>query len=453
MIILIVVAIAVREHWSRLDNGEPDWDRLLRKWFLQGFVIPCAAWGFVNFGLIESFPSLVPRLANAQAANKVWWNLWVQAVIEGSAFIGLVWGSITYVWLMFRTGQAAGDDPEFRRKMWKIGIPMFLMAMILVNRSWASLPIGLLTIFMPLVHLGLTQQEKADPYVSYSRAIGQINFGKYEDAEVEVIRQLEKKENDFQGWMMLAELYATKYKRLDDAAQVIVDLCHDASVKPVEISVACNKLADWQLTIGQNPSAARAALDLLIRSLPGSHFAEMARVRLRQVPRTHEDYVETKKPRPIRLPSLREHFEEPTSQEQKISDRREATLEANRLTARLQDDPNDFDTRERLAILLAEHLGHVKLGMEQLRLMIRMPDFPLESRAKWLGHIGNWELRLNKNEAAFIAILNEIIRDFPATSQAYSARRQLQLLEYKKIDEATPPPVPEERVRIKLSET
>src|SRR6185436_8222665 len=103
MIILVAVAIAVREHWNRLDNGEPEWVPLLRKWFLQGFVIPSALWALVNFGLSESFPALVPRLAWAQANNKVWWNLWVQAVIEGSAFIAIVWGSITYVWLMVRT--------------------------------------------------------------------------------------------------------------------------------------------------------------------------------------------------------------------------------------------------------------------------------------------------------------------------------------------------------------
>jgi hypothetical protein len=453
MIILVAVAIAVREHWNRLDNNEPGWIPLLRKWFLQGFVIPSTAWSLINLGLSNRFPALIPKLAYAQANDQVWWNLWVQAVIEGAAFIAIVWASITYIWLMFRTIQATGNTREFRRSLFLIGIPMFLLAFIIVNRSsWALLPIGILTVFMPLVHVGLGQAEKPLPHVSYSRAIGQINFGKYEDAEVEVIHQLEKKENDFQGWMMLAELYASKYKRLDDAARVVVDLCNDPSIQPVEISVACHKLADWQLQIGENPAGARAALDLLIRSIPGTHFAEMAQIRLRQIPRTREDYVELKKPRPIRLPSLREHFDESAAGEKPVANKQEATSEANRLSARLQDDPNDFETRERLAILLAENLGHVKLAMEQLRLIIKIPDNPPEFRARWLGHIANWERRLNKNEQAFKSVLNEIIRDFPATSQAYSARRQLQLLEYDAIEKAEIPPATKEPIRLKVPE-
>jgi hypothetical protein len=188
----------------------------------------------------------------------------------------------------------------------------------------------------------------------------------------------------------------------------------------------------------------------LIKSLPGSHFAEMARVRLRQIPRTREDYIDKIKPRPIRLPSLREHFDENQTEEQRVADKREATLEANRLTARLQDDQNDFETRERLAILLAEQLGHLKLAIEQLRLIIKMPENPPESRARWLAHIANWERRINKNEAGFKAILNEIIRDYPTTSQAYSARRQLQLLEYEAVENVKVPPSQQAPIRIRV---
>jgi hypothetical protein len=184
MIILVAVAIAVREHWNRLDNNEPHWDSLLRKWFIQGFAVPAAAWAFVNLGLIETFPALVPRLANAQAHHKTWWNLWVQAVIEGSAFIAIVWGSITYTWLLFRTIRTVGRNPEYRKKLYTIGIPLFLLAFFIINRgNWTLLPLGLLIVFMPLVHVGFADAVvKHEPYVTYSRAIGQINFGKYEEA-------------------------------------------------------------------------------------------------------------------------------------------------------------------------------------------------------------------------------------------------------------------------------
>jgi hypothetical protein len=453
IILLGAVCIAVREHWSRLGNDERVWNLLFWKWVAQGAAFPFLVWALINLGVSSRFPALDPDLAIAQAHHVVWWNLWIGACIRGAAFTILVWGAITYCWLMLIIARRAGQNREFRATLAIVGIPMFLLALIIVNRSaWMMLPIGLLTLLIPLVHCTLHQAVLPDPVPLYSRAIGQINFGKYQDAELEVINQLEKKENDFQGWMMLAELYATKYRRLDDAAQVVVDLCNDPSVQPVEISIACNKLADWQLELGTNPGAARAALDLLIQRAPGSHFARMAEVRLKQIPRSREDLLDQKQRRSIRLPSLREHFEEPATADQKTMSRKQATFEANRLTARLQDNPNDHDTRERLAVLLAESLGHVKLAIEQLRLIIKMPDNPPESRAKWLSHIANWERRINKNEAAFAAALNEIVRDFPKTSQAYSARRQLQLMENEALEKTRPPTAPSPPIRLKVPE-
>jgi hypothetical protein len=274
--------------------------------------------------------------------------------------------------------------------------------------------------------------------------MGKINFGKYEDAEVEVINQLEKKANDFHGWMLLAELYATKYHRLDDAAQVVIDLCRDPTISEVEASLACNKLADWQLEICMNPPAARAALDLLIQRAPGSHVAQMAELRLKTMPRTREDFLDQKKPKSIRLPALREHSA--MHAEQPAISKHEASLEANRLSDRLRYDPNDFDARERLAILLAENLGQANAGIEQLRLMINMPQTSGERAAKWLAQIASWERHLNKNEQRFRAILNEIIRLYPSATHAVAARRQLQLIadeEYQKtiVPQAPPPAI------------
>lgn len=450
MLILIAASIAIRDHWNRLAEENRSWQLLFWRWLQQGFMIPVAAWGLINFGLSERFPALVPTIAHAQAHDQVWWNLWIQAVIEGTVFIGLGWAAITYTWLMVIIVRRVPNTPEFRTTVLTVGIPMLCLALIIVNRShWTMLPVGLITVFLPLVHCTMHQAEKPPPVPSYSRAIGQMNFGKYEDAEMEVINQLEKKENDFQGWLMLAELYATKYRRFDDAAQVVVDLCNDPSIQPVEISVACNKLADWQLELAQNPAAARAALDLLMQRAPGTHFARMAQQRLQQLPRTREDLIDQKKPRAIRLPSLREHFEESQAADQ-AANKREATLEANRLTARLQDNPNDHEVRERLALLLAERLGHIKLGAEQLRLIIKQDDVPAECRAKCLSHLANWERRFNKNETGFKNILNEILRDFPNTTQAYSARRQLQLMENEALEKANPAPVPVTPIRIKV---
>jgi len=451
--ILIAVACAVREHWSRLRNDDPEWNALFKKWFLQGAVVPAAAWTLVNLGVFRRFPPLVPKLAIAQNAHDPWLALWIDSTVYGAGFVVICWGAVTYLWMIFTIAREAGESPEFRWALKMIGVPLFLMALLIAYYgSWTIFPCAILLVLLPLVHRVLNVVDTPAPAPTYGAAQGKINFGKYEDAELEVINQLEKNDNDFHGWMLLAELYATKYHRLDDAAQVVVDLCRDPAITEVEASVACNKLADWQLDIGLNPPAARAALDLLIQRAPDSHVAQMAQMRLKQMPRTREDLLDKKKPKSIRLPALREGFSDPTEETAAIS-KHEASLEANRLSDRLRHDPNDFEARERLAILLAEHLDQVSVGIEQLRLMINMPEAFGERAAKWLAQIATWERRLNKNETKFRALLNEIIRAYPNTTQAVAARRQLRVLEdqeYQKTISAPPPP---SKIRIQLPET
>ena len=451
--ILIAIACCVREHWNRLGDDDPQWDALLRKWFIQGVAVPFGVWGIINLGISNHFPAMVPKLAIAQAAHNTWWHYWVGAMINGGAFIVICWGAITYLWMIFAIARKAGNSPELRMAVVTVGIPMFLLALIIsFQPSWSILPSAVLVVLMPLVHRALYVVEAPPPTPMYGAAQGKINFGKYEDAEIEVINQLEKKDNDFNGWMLLAELYATKYRRLDDAAKVVVDICRDPTVSEVQASVACNKLADWQLEIGSNPQAARAALNLLIQRAPGSHVAHMAEMRLKQMPRTRDDLLDRRKPKSIRLPALRDEFSASGGDGAAMA-KYEASKEANRLSDRLRDNPNDFEARERLAILLAEHLGQVNLGIEQLRLMINMPEMMGEPAAKYLAQVATWERHLNKNEQKFRALLNEIIQVYPNTTHAISARRQLQLIEQAQLQTTVqpegPPPPP---IRLRVPE-
>src|SRR5688572_11879411 len=123
-LILVLAAIPVREYWSRLGNNEPAWEAFFWKWLAQGVGVPLAIWCVLNFGLLESLPALPPRLAWAQANGQVWWNLWVQAAIEGGVFIGLAWAAITYAWLMILISQRVENTPELRATLLIVGIPM-----------------------------------------------------------------------------------------------------------------------------------------------------------------------------------------------------------------------------------------------------------------------------------------------------------------------------------------
>ena len=64
--ILIAIACCVQEHWNRLGDDDPQWDALLRKWFIQGVAVPFGMWAIINLGVSNHFPALVPNLAIAR---------------------------------------------------------------------------------------------------------------------------------------------------------------------------------------------------------------------------------------------------------------------------------------------------------------------------------------------------------------------------------------------------
>lgn len=452
MFLAVVTLLAgswlVREHWSRLHADDPAQDRYFWKWLGLGAGGPLSFWGAANLGIFQT--ALVPSIAQAQFAEQRWSHLWVGAMLAGAFVIALNWLAFTYVWMMARIARKAEWPDDMK------GALMVTAAVVLPigiwfcwRGGWGSLAPGLMIVFGPMVMMTLPFAEKSKPLPLYAKAVAKMKFGKYKDAELEVIKQLERKEDDFDGWMMLAELYAVQQRQLEDASKVVVDLCNDPAIEPVQISIACNKLADWHLQIAQNPVGARAALDLLIQRLPGTHFAHMAAVRRNQIPRTREEFVEGKKAGPLRLPALRETTGEP---KQAAGSPTEAMKEADKLVARLTEDPNHIGNREKLAIVFAERLGKVDMASEQLRLLTELPDTTEEQRAKWLAQIASWERSIRKDEKRFVALLEEILRDYPKTTQALAARRQLDLMEMERLEKLTPKPEASPRPKIRVTQ-
>ena len=110
----------------------------------------------------------------------------------------------------------------------------------------------------------------------YARAIAKMKFGKYTEAEWEIIRQLETCENDFDGWMMLAGLYAEQFDDLPEAERTILELCDQPQINNSQIAVALHRLADWHLKLKDDPESARRVLNKICARMPGSHLAHMA---------------------------------------------------------------------------------------------------------------------------------------------------------------------------------
>lgn len=405
-------------------------------WFFKGLVLPFGLWMLMNIGLSFELQPFMPAIQKAQNAGDPWFFIFLRVVTTGLFLITTYWAAITIGWAAFRASR--GIEGEARDNFRALCLTCFVgaalpNALLLWFGGWFTLGVALLFIALPIAGYGQDYLRPAKQRPMYSRAIARMKFGKYSEAEWEIIRQLERAENDFDGWLMLADLQANHFKDIAEAEQIILDICNQPKVTPSQISVALHKLADWQLAIANNPEAADHALQAISSLLPGTHLARMAKLRRAQLPRNAEELQEQRQPRPIRVPvvpSLLTRHDPPPPEE--IAPPPNVATSAldlvNQLSETLTQNPDSISDREKLARLLAEPLGKADLAIEQIELLLAMGNQPDVKRVEWLTLIAGWQLQLQQDETAASATLTKIVQEFPNTPQAFTAQRRLSLM-------------------------
>ena len=395
-------------------------------WFAKGFVLPALLWLLMNVGLSFQLQAFMPSIQNAQNAGTMWFGTFLGVMGVGFLLIASYWAPVTIGWLLVRESRTLQGEArsDFRSLCLTClaGTALPVLWLVWVG-GWFTVGFGALLIGLPIAGYGKTIVRRPKQRPMYSRAIARMKFGKYSDAELEIIRQLEHAENDFEGWLMLAELYATQFKDISEAEQIILEVCDQPKATPSQISVALHKLADWQIAVANDPEAADRTLQVVKARLPNTHLARMAELRRGQLPRTRHDLQEQRQPRPIPLPALNDSSDVVTSS----TTPEQATAQMNKLIEQLTGNPNNVVARERLARLLAEPLGKVDTAIEQLELLVQMEDQIDAKRAEWLGLVATWQLKLKQDEPASVETLERIVRDFPHTPQALAAHRRILL--------------------------
>lgn len=344
---------------------------------------------------------------------------------------GSFWAAATILWLavviLIRSPSQHRADLQ-ARCVWHGVLFLPLAAGTGYWLGWMGIGFAALVFLIPFTHDVLTLLEEASQPANYARAIGQMRFGRYDDAEMAVIGELERHEDDFEGWMMLAELYAVHFGDLSAADETVRELCDQPGTTISDCAVALHRLADWQLNIGKNPVAAREALEGICLKYPGTHLDRMARQRINRLPATREELLDPAGRRRIRLPSSRASaVGSPVSVGPEMSEA-DAQAQAKSCADKLERDPSDVAVRERYAQLLSDHLNRHESGLEQLRTLLDFPDQPEEKRAEWLSRAAEIELRQQKNFEAATELLHELVRQYPRSPQAFPAQRQLSLL-------------------------
>jgi hypothetical protein len=435
---LLFLSIAlVGAAWAMVWRFTPERDspkslHWLLSWLLKGLIVPLAIWAVMNVGISRNLQPFMPQVQAAQNSGGGWLAEFLRVLTDGMFVISSSWTAGTLGWTLAKaadgvTGQARAN---FKALCWTCCIGMVLPAVGLVLLGgWPTLGLAATAILAPIAGYApaILHTKKRPPM--YSRAIARMKLGKYTEAEWEIIRELENCEDDSQGWMMLAELYATHFHDLAEAERTILELCDQPRTTPSQLSVALHRLADWHLKLRADPYAAKWVLQIICDRLKGTHLAHMAQLRINQLPATAEEFREEQSAKPIRLPALGDSLdEEPVGPESKLERYKAAEL-ANARVTKLTQDPNNVPAREKLARLFAEQLDRADLGIEQIALLLDLPDQPEARRAEWLGLCAAWHLKYRQDFSAAREILERLVREFPQTPQALAAQRRIRLID------------------------
>jgi hypothetical protein len=434
--LFFVSAVAVSAAWF-LSHGltperrQPQLRRSLALWLIKGLLVPLAIWALMNLGLSWNLQPFMPQVQAAKNGGSGWFPVYLRVVAIGLFVVSSYWTALTLGWVVLEAGR--GSEGEARSQFKALCLTCFIamvvpaLALVLFG-GLTMLGLAGVVLLVPVAGYGPSVLNVKTTPPMYARAIARMKFGKYSEAELEIIHQLEKCEDDFEGWMMLAELYANQFNDLPEAEQTILEICDQPRTKSPQIAIALHRLADWQLHRAGNPEAARRALEMICHRLPRTHLAHMAQLRMNQLPASTAELHQQQQSAQIPLPALGDSLDEPPDQDSGM-DRKRAAREANNCVEILNGDPNNVPARERLARLFAEHLDEPGLGLDQVNLLLEMPDQPDARRAEWLGLVAAWHIRYLHDTDTGRKILERVIREFPQSAQAFAARRRIQLLD------------------------
>lgn len=285
---ILIAAVLVRwtyYYWQRHDLDGWGFTRAkFRIWLAKGMVLPTLLWMAINAGLSPRFPPLLFAIHAAKAGGGNWLPDWLALATPTVSVVGSYWTAATLVWLLaLHIVELECDLRELAGGMiaWTLLLsPVAVFIVHLTGLTGVGWAVALLLAPVLSELLALGNPRKRRIYPVYSRALEKIKAGKYSAAEKEVIRQLEKCETDFAGWMLLAELYAFQFGDLQEAERLVHEVCRQPETTRAQMSDALHRLADWQLKAGADKAAAIRSLELICEAFPGTHYGDVARQRI-----------------------------------------------------------------------------------------------------------------------------------------------------------------------------
>jgi hypothetical protein len=203
-----LVALASRD-WTRLRSLQnPAASTEFAGWVIRGWITPMfiwTAWNFAVFaGWLQGVIPLLPGVPLGPIDKSQLGDLVCHSAALVLFTVTTYWMAFTQIPLLAYVSKKEYDeDPRF----WKILFGIFVFPTAAFFAWWlgpAGWGFAAALVLWPVVQFLTIEPRKHVP--AYGRAVARMKFGDYRQAEQEIILQLEKCDDDYEGWMLLAQL-------------------------------------------------------------------------------------------------------------------------------------------------------------------------------------------------------------------------------------------------------
>jgi len=377
--------------------------------------------------------------------------LLADAILLGLILLGC---AALFAWQYARDGSASEGSPIFFRlglTAGLLGLFMYVGRSVGPNPSGASAFLLLITgmvvsvllmiLWLPSIVSGLLGpltgsmtggNEAVAVRPAYYRAIALKKRGEYQAAIASVRAELERFPGDAEGLMLIVDLLADDLRDPNAAMEVLRESLQTSGRSETERAQALSRMADLQLMHLDDPESARQTLEEIAREFSDSPAGHLARQRLAHLPGGSGDSEGQTTPEPQRL--VVPHHEERVGLMEdygasRLADEDPAAA-AQALADHLAGHPDDWESRERLALLYAESLGEPQQASAQLERLLSQSGLPARHLARWYLMLADLQLKAPDGVAAARVTLERMRDQFPDTiwaTQAESRLRQLGL--------------------------
>lgn len=265
-------------------------------------------------------------------------------------------------------------------------------------------------------------EPEARPF--YSIANAKRKQGKFEEAIHQVKEQLHRFPQDYEGWLMLAEIYGENLKDNGPAQSCVEEIIRHGNHAPKNIAFALTRSSDWHLALASDREAAKESLIRITELLPDTEQAQIAWQRIAHL--SSDKILAEQKNRPTIVLTRHEGYVGLQGAKNEVSTRDTSPEEeAARLVQHLNEHPFDTEAREQLAIIYADHYGRLDLAADQMEQLIASPNPQQKQVVHWLNLLGDLHIRVAGDRAAAEAAVKRILERFPNTAAAANAEKRV----------------------------